>query len=204
MAAAKIVGLVVTPTIEYSSTSDCRLPLRMRSRERSSSQTATPASDSSASFSFCAMTGAFRAGWVRTTTGSAVAGGVGESAGGRDGAGRDGVAGAGRLQALPGGGHDGLVGEAELLVEHGVGGAGPVVAEPDDPARVADELAPAHRDAGLDAHPGTDRRGQHLVLVGLVLVGEPLDAGHRDDPGGDAVGLQPLAGGHRDLHLRAG
>src|SRR5687768_4508381 len=204
MAAAKIVGLVVTPTTEYSSTIDCRLPLCMRSRERSSSQTATPASDSSASFSFCAMTGAFRAGWVRTTTGSSVAGGVGETARGRDGAGRDGGAGAGRLQALPGSGHDRLVGEAELLVEDGVGGAGPVVGEADDPAGVADELAPAHGDAGLDAHPGADRRGEHLVLVGLVLVGEPLDARHGDDPGGDAVGLEPLAGGDRDLHLGAG
>src|SRR3954471_4075683 len=55
MAAAKIVGFEVTPTTEYSSTRDCRLPLRMRSRERSSSQTATPASESSARFSFCAM-----------------------------------------------------------------------------------------------------------------------------------------------------
>src|SRR3954467_6574016 len=50
-----MVGLVVTPTPEYSSTSDGRLPLRMRSRDRSSSQTATPAEESSASLSFCAM-----------------------------------------------------------------------------------------------------------------------------------------------------
>src|SRR4051794_12858212 len=50
-----MVGLVVTPTMLYSSTSDCRLPLRMRSRDRSSSQTATPAFDSCARFSFCAI-----------------------------------------------------------------------------------------------------------------------------------------------------
>src|SRR3954469_9589383 len=50
-----MVGLVVTPTTLYSSTSDCRLPLRMRSRERSSSQTATPAFDSCARFSFWAI-----------------------------------------------------------------------------------------------------------------------------------------------------
>src|SRR5688572_23307533 len=55
MAAAKIVGLDVTPTTQYSSTSFCRFPLRMRSRDRSSSHTATPASESSARFSFCAM-----------------------------------------------------------------------------------------------------------------------------------------------------
>src|SRR3954447_11177213 len=50
-----MLGLVVTPTTLYSSTSCCRLPLRIRSRERSSSQTATPAFDSCARFSFWAM-----------------------------------------------------------------------------------------------------------------------------------------------------
>src|SRR3954454_18101704 len=80
MAAAKMLGLVVTPTTLYSSTSACRLPLRMRSRDRSSSQTATPAFDSSASLSFCAMTGPF--GFVDAEVGrlggSAVAGGAAE------------------------------------------------------------------------------------------------------------------------------
>src|SRR5688500_19537766 len=135
-----MVGLVVTPTTEYSSTRDCRFPVRMRSRDRSSSHTATPASESSASCLFCAMGvrpfGLIRR-WERRS--SAVAGGVGESAGRRDRTGGDGVAGARRLQALAGGGDDGLVGEAELLVQGRVGGAGAVVGEPDDPARVADE-----------------------------------------------------------------
>src|SRR3712207_432368 len=137
-----MVGLVVTPTTECSSTSDCRLPLRIRSRERSSSQTATPAEDSSASFSFCAMSSAFRMRlWPRPGSRpelakggedgvpSSVAGGVRQAARGRHGPGRDGGAGARRLHALAGGAHDRLVGEAELLVEHAVGGAGPVVGE---------------------------------------------------------------------------
>src|SRR5918993_1940070 len=128
MAAAKMVGFVVTPTTLYSSTSDCRSPVRMRSRERSPSHTATPASESSASCLFCAMS--------VPSSSSAVAGGVGEAAGGGDRPGRDGGAGSRRLQALAGCGHDGVVGEAELLVQHVVGGARPVVGEADDPARV--------------------------------------------------------------------
>src|SRR5687768_7526058 len=142
MAAAKIVGLVVTPTTLDSSTSDCRFPLRMRSRDRSSSHTATPAEESSASFSFCAMTVPFgldfRTGRV---VGSAVAGGVEQDSGGirPDGCARRCR---GRRDALARGGDDGLGGEAEFLEEHGVGGAGAVVVQADDPAGVADEVAP--------------------------------------------------------------
>src|SRR4051794_5557004 len=44
MAAAKIVGLVVTPTTCFSLTRSARLPVSIRSRERSSSQMDTPAS----------------------------------------------------------------------------------------------------------------------------------------------------------------
>src|SRR4051794_36819411 len=106
-----MVGLLVTPTTEYSSTSDCRFPLRIRSRDRSSSQTATPAADNSASCLFCAMTGAFLAGpseveRSKSEAGSAVAGGVGEAPGGRHRASRDGGAGPCRLHALARGGHD--------------------------------------------------------------------------------------------------
>ena len=46
-AAAKIDGLVVTPTTWSSLTRSARLPVSRRSRERSSSQMETPASDSS-------------------------------------------------------------------------------------------------------------------------------------------------------------
>jgi hypothetical protein len=64
-----MVGFVVTPTTEYSSTSDCRLPLRIRSRDRSSSQTATPAFASSASFSFCVVTVPFQVERMRWVSG---------------------------------------------------------------------------------------------------------------------------------------
>src|SRR3712207_783836 len=167
-----MVGLVVTPTTLRSSTSDCRFPLRMRSRERSSSQTATPADDSSASFSFCAMSGppgevlerppfrvprraceAWGKGWSLQ-----VAGRVGQAPGGCNRAGGDGVPRAGGLDRLAGSGHDGLVGEPELLVQHRVGRAGAVVGEAHDPAGVTDELAPAHGHARLDAHPGPEDR----------------------------------------------
>src|SRR4051794_24660181 len=127
MAAAKMVGLLVQPTTLYSSISDCRLPVWMRSRERSSSQTATPAAESSASLSFCAMSA-----FLRLRCRLSVAGGVGETPSGRHGTGRDGVAGPRRLHALAGRGHDRLVRQAELLVDLGVGGAGPVVGEADD------------------------------------------------------------------------
>ena len=46
-AAAKIDGLVVTPTTWSFLMRSARLPLSMRSRDRSSSQIETPASDSS-------------------------------------------------------------------------------------------------------------------------------------------------------------
>ncbi len=45
IAAAKIVGLVVTPTTCLSLISSARLPVSIRSRERSSSQMETPASE---------------------------------------------------------------------------------------------------------------------------------------------------------------
>src|SRR4051812_16228554 len=102
-----MVGLLVTPTTQNSSTSCCRLPLRMRSRERSSSQMETPAAESSASRLFCAMSGPFS---VR--------------------------AGGDCREALVGGGDDRFLGQAELLVDHGVGRAGPVVVDPDDAAGV--------------------------------------------------------------------
>src|SRR3954454_22619353 len=162
-----MVGLVVTPTTLCSSTSDCRLPLRMRSRERSSSQTATPAFDSCARFSFWAIVmPSCRFCWVC----SAVAGGALEAADGDAGAGRRDARRVGRLEALAGGGDDGVGGEAELLVELRVARAGAVVVQRDHPAGVPDEVAPAHRHAGLDAHPGPHRRREHLGAVCLVLL----------------------------------
>ena len=49
-AAAKIVGLVVTPTTFFSAISACRPFETMRSRDRSSSQMLTPAWESAAVF----------------------------------------------------------------------------------------------------------------------------------------------------------
>src|SRR3954454_681637 len=149
-----MLGLVVTPTMLCSSTSDCRLPLRMRSRERSSSQTATPALDSWARFSFWVMScPSFRGGG---SIALAVAGRVVQPAAGHVRTRRGHGGRGGGLQALPGGGGDGVAGEPELLVQRRVGGAGAVVVQADDPAGVADEVAPAHRHPGLDADPGAD------------------------------------------------
>ena len=55
IAAAKMEGLVVTPTTDFSSTSRCRSPLWMRSRDRSSSHTLTPDFARAARFSFWVM-----------------------------------------------------------------------------------------------------------------------------------------------------
>src|SRR5687767_10306844 len=116
MAAAKIVGLVVTPTTQYSSTSFCRFPLLMRSRDRSSSHTATPAAESSASFSFCAMTVPFGLGGGRTTMRSVLAGDVSQTADQGFGTDRRGRGRRGGLDALARRGDDGVGGQAELLV----------------------------------------------------------------------------------------
>ena len=69
-------------------------------------------------------------------------------------------------------------------------GAGAVVVDADDPAGVADDLAPAAGDPGLDADPRLDGRRDDRVAVGLVLLVEPLPARHRDHPGRDVLGGQ--------------
>src|SRR3954451_18351573 len=122
MAAAKIVGLVVTPTTDFSATSAARLPVSMRSRERSSSQIDIPASDSA--FSRPLM------GLLLSSYGR------GSAADGCD--------------AVVGRGRDSLRGDPELLVDPGVVGRGAVVVDRDDPAVVSDVLAPALLHAGLD------------------------------------------------------
>src|ERR1700684_947092 len=71
-------------------------------------------------------------------------------------------------------------------------------------ARVADDPAPAERHACLDAHPGANACREHFLLVRSILLGKPFHAGHGHHPGGDALLLQCLAGGERDLHLAAG
>ena len=73
-----------------------------------------------------------------------------------------------------------------------------------DPAGVADVLPPALLHAGLHGDAGLDLGREDHVAVGLVLVLEPLDARHRDDPGGHAGLGEQAAGLDRDLDLGAG
>ena len=68
--------------------------------------------------------------------------------------------------AVLGGVGDGLGGDAELLVDPRVVGRGAVVLDRDDPAVVADDLAPALGDAGLDRDAGLDGRRDHGLAVG--------------------------------------
>ena len=144
-ACAKIVGLEVTPTTCRSLISSARLPVVSRSRLMSSSQTDTPAADSSPRIVVVPVRS-----WVllrfRCSARSIV------------------TARSARPPASPGQAararrRHPLRGEAELLVQRLVGGGGAEVLEADALARVADELPPAQRDAGLDADPGPDRGG---------------------------------------------
>ena len=103
-----------------------------------------------------------------------------------------------------GGRGDGLRGDAELLVDARVVGRRAVVVERDDAAVVADDLAPALRDAGLDRDPRLHGRRDHRLAVGRLLGVEPLPARHRHDAGPDAVGREQLAGLDGELDLGAG
>jgi hypothetical protein len=63
---------------------------------------------------------------------------------------------------------------------------------------------PAERGRGLDGDAGADGGRQDLVAVGLVLLGEAVDARHADQAHLHAVGLEELHGVVRDVDLRAG
>src|SRR6478752_8920782 len=165
MAAAKIVGLVVTPTTALSLIRSARLPVSMRSRDRSSSQIDTPASASFFKRSLMVRSSLGRLWGTRVDVRS-------------DG---------GRQDRVVRRGDDGLCRHTELLVDPGEVGRGGVVVDRDDPAAVADVLAPALLHAGLDRDARLDDGRDHAVAVGLVLVLEPLHARHRHDPGLDAL-----------------
>src|SRR5690242_14956619 len=159
-----MVGLEVTPTTCRSRIRPARLPVVSRCRLMSSSHTDTPAADS------CA----------RTSSGCGVMG----TAPHRSDTllilvapGHPGQTGAGR-------GRHPLRRDPELLEQQPVAGRGAEVLQADAFAGVTDEGAPAQRDARLDADPGPDPGGQHLLLVGGLLGGEPFHARHRDDAGG--------------------
>ena len=111
---------------------------------------------------------------------------------------------AGDADAVAGGVGHGLGGDAELAVDARVVGRGAVVLDRDDPAGVADHLAPALGDAGLDRDPGLHGRRDDGLAVGRLLGVEPLAARHRDHAGPDAVGGEQLAGLDRQLDLGAG
>src|SRR4051794_38649597 len=185
MAAAKMVGFVVTPTTDLSLTRSARLPVSIRSRDRSSSQMDTPASASALRRSLSVLTASpsERRG-TRTCSRSCLLG-----------RGLDAVL--GRLG-------DGVGREAELLEHPGRVSGRAVVLEADHPTGVADVLAPALADAGLDADAGLHGRREHLVAVGLRLLLEPLDRGHRHHAGVDALRPELLSGLDRELHLGAG
>src|SRR5690606_35304925 len=80
------------------------------------------------------------------------------------------------LERLARGRDDGLGRDAELLEQGLVVRRGTVVLERDRPARVAHDLVPRQRKTRLDRDTRLDRRGQDRLAVGLVLLGEPLEA----------------------------
>src|SRR5437764_451682 len=168
-----MVGLLVTPTTCFSRRSASNPPVASRCREMSSSHTATPAADSSASLSVIAFP-------------LLVArGGTGDRA-------DPGERRAGRRHRM-------VRREAELLEQHLVRRARAVVLDAHRLAEVADQVAPGHRDARLDADPCLDPGRQHLLPVCLVLRVEPFTARHRHDPRRGTVGLQPLLPGTRNV-----
>src|SRR6185312_10915632 len=92
------------------------------------------------------------------------------------------------------GGLDNSLGRDTEFAEQGlVVGGGTVVLQRHAAAGVADQAVPALRDAGLHGDPGLDAGGKHGLAVGGVLAGEPLEAGHGNHAGGNAVRLQRFA-----------
>src|SRR5690606_35507223 len=162
---------------------------------RSSSQMETPASDSWARGSL--MVSASCIGWVAPAV--AVRCSVGRRSNVRRlprcslvrrGAGQklswsDAVAGG--AQAVLGGTRDGFPAAPELWELPGEVGRVAVVLERHAPAVVADDLAPALGDAGLDGDPGLHRGRDDGLAVRRLLGVEPLAAGHRHHPGADPL-----------------
>ena len=108
------------------------------------------------------------------------------------------------MQACPGDLRHTIGGEAEPLQQLLEGSGRPEGVHADDRATVTDVPVPAHGGRLLDGDPGRHGRREHLVAVGLVLPVEQLPTGHAHHPGGDALGSELLASGHRKLHLRTG
>ena len=71
------------------------------------------------------------------------------------------------------------------------------------PASPTNSFQPRARPASTETRALTDGGQDRLAVRGVLLV-EPLDARHGDDAGGDALGLQRLAGLDGELHLGSG
>src|SRR6185312_6020381 len=184
---AKIVGLDVTPTTWRSRIRSARLPVLSRSRLMSSIHTETPAADNFASASLMMILSSGNRSIYNNV--SAARRRPRDAAHPRHAGvrGRD----------------DAVGGQAELLVNHLVGGARAVVLDAQGLAVVADELAPPHGNGGLDRHPRLHVRRQDFLPVGVGLLEEPLAARHRDHPGRGALGLEHFPCGKGNLHFAA-
>src|ERR1700754_1991878 len=100
--------------------------------------------------------------------------------------------------------HHRFGGDAELAEERLVVGTRPEVLDGDTLADIAGEPVPWLRDSCLDRDPGSDGGRQHGRAVGLVLLDEPVDAGHRDHAGRYALVLEHAAGVDGDLQFGSG
>src|SRR3954453_19884768 len=176
MALAKIVGFEVTPRMPWS-TSRCRSPPRRYARFRLSSHGLCPCS----SYSCCSLVLAMSKVPSRLKPSSVLF--FFEL-----------------VQQLAGaGGH--VVGrEAHLLVHLEVRRRRTPMVERQ---HVVGPPSPAERHTGLDGQGG-DVRGQHLLLVVVILFLEQLPGGHGPHAREDAVSRQHVGGTHTEVHLAAG
>src|SRR4029453_5060089 len=94
--------------------------------------------------------------------------------------------GGGQRELFPGAREDVLDGETEALLQLAEGRRGAEPPHADARAAAADPALPAEAGGLLDGHARADLGRQHLVAVGLALLGEELPAGDADHPGGGA------------------
>src|SRR6478609_5188867 len=108
------------------------------------------------------------------------------------------------LQHGTGPGGDVLARESEVLVEH-LGGCGCAEAlHGHHVAGVADPAVPAERARRLDGHAGAHGGREHGITVGLVLLGEAVDARHAHQAYPNAVRFEQADRVVADVDLRAG
>src|SRR5215831_20863389 len=173
-----MVGFEVTPRTCWSATRDARFPVDSRSRLMSSSQIDTPRSVS----------------WARVSLGEVIS--VTPTRAPSRWPACPGHTGHGRLR-------DPFCGDAEFGVQLPIVSGLAEMFQADAHSGVAHVPAPAQRNARLDADPGPHSRRQDVLTVGLVLLGEPLQARHRHDSRRDAALAEAGAGGEGNLDLTA-